>query len=122
MRITLALPALLFSLGSHAAAQEFRVSAEALQCVLNNRALIEQVQAPLVFVDLSPCPGAPPNVGSNQQSTEQRAVSNKPAVASDMNTILIFRRDRLDCYFSVASRVAAAGGETVTLDFSECGG
>jgi hypothetical protein len=121
MRKTLVAAAFLLSLGSAAVAQEFRVSGDALQCVLNNRGLIEQVQGPLVFLDLSPCPGAPPNVGGNQLSTEQRAVSNKSTVDSDMNTILIFRRDRLDCYFAVASRAAAAGGGVVTLNFSECG-
>jgi hypothetical protein len=121
MRKTLAMAAFMVGLGGPAVAQEFRVSPEALQCVLNNRGLIEQVQGPLVFLDLSPCPGAPPNVGGNQLSTEQRAVSNKSTVDSDMNTILIFRRDRLDCYFNVASRAAGTGGGVVTLNFSECG-
>jgi hypothetical protein len=90
-----------------------------LECLVQNRALVDGAGGDAIFIDVSTCP---PSIGGGGGGTEQQTVSKLPQSDSNVSSIVIMTPANRACYFDAVGRALAGGGDPVTLDASGCGG
>ncbi|MFN0192956.1 MAG: hypothetical protein ACKVP5_13445 [Aestuariivirga sp.] len=88
-----------------------------LQCLLDNRGMVENLPGPLILLNVSVCP---PDSG-NQNSTEQRVISKLPTKEGDASAIILFGKAQTACVMAVIGESLQSQGELVAIDISRCG-
>jgi hypothetical protein len=107
------------ALAPGAFAQQATYARASLECLMQNRAAVEGVGDPLIFLDVSMCP---PAVGGGGSGTEQQTVSKLNQNDSGVSSIMIMTPGNRSCYFDKVGQALAGGGDPVAVDFSSCGG
>jgi hypothetical protein len=106
-------------LASNAFAQQATYARASLECLMQNRAMVDGLGDPVIFLDVSACP---PAVGGGGAGTEQQTVSKLNQNDSGVSAIVIMTPGNRACYFDKVGQALASGGDPVAVDFSSCGG